>query len=122
KKDTKPFFEEHWTRPAGGVMIGMGRELGDRNALSFYEYLRIEAKPDGLYYVAQPFGKSSTAFKLISNNKSGALFENPAHDFPQKIHYLRRGPAELTVRLSAADKTKKPTEFVLYRDATPVDH
>ena len=56
--------EEHWTRPAGGSMIGMSRTLvGDRTAS--FEFLRIEVRGDAIYYVASPKGRCpATDFKL----------------------------------------------------------
>ena len=32
-----------------------------------YEYLRIESRADGVYYVAMPSGKNEAAFKLASS-------------------------------------------------------
>ena len=39
-------IEEHWTRVAGGSMIGMGRTIAKGKTV-FFEYLRIEARADG---------------------------------------------------------------------------
>jgi len=54
-------IEEHWTLPVGGTMIGMGRTVAKGKTV-FFEYLRIEARTDGLYYVAQPKGRPPTEF------------------------------------------------------------
>ena len=45
--------EEHWTAPAGGTMMGMSRTLAGDKTVEF-EYLRIEQRTDGIYYVAHP--------------------------------------------------------------------
>src|SRR4051812_32849771 len=56
--------EEHWTRPAGGSMLGMSRAIvGARTAT--FEFLRIEERPEGIFYVANPKGRCpATDFKL----------------------------------------------------------
>ena len=72
-------FEEHWTQPAENALLGMSRTLaGDR--MVFFEYLRIEADGDALFYVAQPKGRPPTRFRLTSWDGSEAIFENPEHD------------------------------------------
>ncbi|MBM4165446.1 MAG: MFS transporter [Ignavibacteria bacterium] len=39
----------------------------------------------GKYYIARPRGNPPTHFKLISSTENEAIFENKAHDFPQRI-------------------------------------
>lgn len=82
---------EHWMSPAGGSMIGMSRTVrGGR--MTEYEFLRIENTPKGLAYIAHPKGAASdTAFHLARTASNEAIFENLAHDFPQRIIYKRSG-------------------------------
>lgn len=83
-------LEEHWTIPAGGTMIGMNRMvIGERTAS--YEYLRIERTEDGIDYVAIPIRQSLTRFRLIECAGDRVVFENPDHDFPNRIIYERSG-------------------------------
>jgi len=83
-------MEETWTRPAGGLILGVHRDLfpGGR---SFFEYLRIERRGDEIFYIAAPRGENATEFRLTELQDNGAVFENPEHDFPQKIAYTRDG-------------------------------
>ena len=46
-------IEEHWTLPAGGTMIGMGRTIAGDKTVEF-EFLRIEQRGDDIFYVANP--------------------------------------------------------------------
>src|SRR5262249_3825295 len=56
-------IEEHWIPPAGKTMLAVSRTVvGDRTA--GFEFLRLEARADGIYYVAQPEGRPPTDFKL----------------------------------------------------------
>ena len=82
-------MEEHWTSAAGGVMLGMHRDIGKKTS---FEFLRIEQAEDGsLVYHAQPSGRPATPFKLKSISDSKVVFENAEHDFPQRIIYWRKG-------------------------------
>lgn len=90
--------EEHWTPPRGGTMLGVARMIdGERTV--FFEYLRIEKRADGIYYVANPAGRGETAFQLVSEEARKAVFENPRHDFPTKITYWADGDAVLHARI-----------------------
>jgi hypothetical protein len=78
--------EERWTEEAGGLMLGVGRTLKGDRAIGF-EFLRIEFRPDGVFYVGQPGGHPPTEFKLTETDGKSATFENPQHDHPKKIRY-----------------------------------
>ena len=83
--------EEHWTQPRGGTMLGLNRTVIDGRTAAF-EYLRIEATPDGVVFLASPQGRHPpTRFALIESGPQRAVFENPHHDFPNRIVYERRG-------------------------------
>src|SRR5687767_9302629 len=45
--------DEHWSHAAGESMLGMSRSVV-RGKTVFFEYLRIEAREDGLVYIAHP--------------------------------------------------------------------
>lgn len=98
-------IEEYWTQPTGGSMLGMSRTVIGIRTLEF-EYLRLEQRSDGIYYVAHPKGRCpGTEFKLTSVTTSGAVFENPAHDFPKRIIY-RKTAAGLVANIDAGEGTK----------------
>src|SRR5262245_15894451 len=66
--------EEHWTKPAGKTLIGMGRTVGNGVTVEF-EYLRIEERKDGIVYIAQPGGQAPTEFKLTNSENGEFVFE-----------------------------------------------
>jgi len=78
-------MEEVWLAPAGGMMLGMHRDV--KGAKSSFEFLRIASTPDGLAYLAQPSGRPVTAFALVEATPARAVFANPKNDFPQRITY-----------------------------------
>ncbi len=86
-------IEELWLPSPGDLMLGLNRTVaGDRT--SAFEYLRIVVDADQrASYVAQPGGRPPTAFQLTKAGESWVRFENPEHDFPQRIEYRRNGHA-----------------------------
>lgn len=99
-------IEEHWTTAAGGSMMGMSRTVAGEKMVEF-EYLRIEQRPDGVYYVAHPKARCpSTDFKLTKVSATEAVFENPQHDFPKRITYRKTGDDSLTATIDGGEGTK----------------
>ena len=99
-------IDEHWTQPAGRSMLGMSRTVGGDKTIEF-EYLRIEQREDGIYYVAHPKARCpGTDFKLTRLSSSEAVFENPQHDFPKRIIYRKTSDDALTASIDAGEGTK----------------
>lgn len=98
--------EEHWTKVAGGTMIGMGRTIA-RDKTYEFEYLRIEQRADGIYYVAHPKGQCpGTDFKLTRSSATEAVFENPQHEFPKRIIYKKTDENTLAASVDGGEGTK----------------
>ncbi|MGA9117238.1 MAG: DUF6265 family protein [Bacteroidota bacterium] len=94
--------EEQWMAPSGGVMLGMSRTLREGRAVA-WEHLRLEEAENGtLRYAALPSGQEETAFTLTEAGPGKAVFENPAHDFPQRIIYTLVSPDSLIARIEGA--------------------
>lgn len=85
-------FLEHWLPLRGGLMIGAAHVLFQGKSQDF-EYLRLETRADGVYYVAIPSGKKETPFRLatitIEEKDTIFTFANPVDEFPQRIIYRR---------------------------------
>lgn len=98
--------EEHWTQPVGAVMIGMGRTAAGGKTVEF-EYLRIEERLDGIYYIAHPNARHpGTEFKLTSLTAEEVTFENPSHDFPKRIHYKKNSDGSITASVDGGEGTR----------------
>ncbi len=78
--------EERWSPPRGGAMLGVSRTVS-RGKMVAFEYLRIVQRDGSLVYVAQPGGRTPTEFVLTELGKTRAVFDNPRHDYPQRIVY-----------------------------------
>ena len=91
-------MEELWTSPRGGAMLGLHRDVkGDR--LVSWEFLRIEATSGGIVYFASPRSAPPTPFALVESGDRRVVFENKAHDFPQRILYWIDSRGSLHARI-----------------------
>jgi len=82
--------EEQWMAPRGGTMVGVSRTVrGDR--LVAYELVVVREQGEQLAYEAHPSGQPSAVFVSRTVQGESVVFENPQHDFPQRIGYQRSG-------------------------------
>ena len=85
-------FREQWLPLQGDVMIGASQTAGQGKTLD-YEFLRLEPRADGVYYVALSSGQKETAFRLTGKTADGSAeiftFERSEDDFPKRIIYRR---------------------------------
>ncbi|HEY0117038.1 MAG TPA: DUF6265 family protein [Allosphingosinicella sp.] len=95
--------DEIWMAPRGGVLLGIGRR-GEGPRLGMFEFMSIRPGSDGvLVFHAQQDGEGETiAFRLARSGPGEAVFENPNHDYPQRIAYRRSG-ANLVATISRMD-------------------
>jgi hypothetical protein len=95
--------EEHWTAPSSNMLVGTSRTVEGSRTVAF-EFLRIEARADGVFYVAQPSGRPPVDFKLASELGPELVFVNPGHaDHLKRIVYRREGDAGVTARIEGED-------------------
>jgi hypothetical protein len=88
-------FEETWTRPEGGTMMGTGRLIVDGKT-TFMEFMSVQPGEDGLTMwitLGDPAApeRRTVPFRLTEITKLSATFENPKNEFPSRIRYERRG-------------------------------
>ena len=78
---------ETWRRVSNHTLEGDSYAVADRDTV-FTEFLRIEQFGDSIFYPAKiSDNEYSVPFKLVSLAGSSVVFENPNHDFPQRISY-----------------------------------
>jgi uncharacterized protein DUF6265 len=112
-------IEEQWLAPLGGSLMGVGRTVAGGKTVE-YEFLQIRETADGLTYIAKPSGQAEASFKLLSKTADEVVFENPAHDFPQRIRYRRAGPDALHARIEGTMSGKsRGIDFPYTRTACP---
>lgn len=89
---------EMWMPPDANLMLGAGRTTSG-GATREFEQLRLAWQGDSLIYTALPSGQKEASFRGGAPSDSGFSVANPAHDFPQRIIYRRRGADSLIARI-----------------------
>ncbi len=109
-EDSRGSAEECWMGPKAGLMLGVHRDVSP-SGQPFFEFLRIEAREGDIVYLASPKGRPATPFPLARLEERSVTFENPEHDFPQRIRYSRDAAGQtLTVRIGTIDGKGKSAE------------
>jgi len=92
-------ISEQWTVPDGGTMLGMSRTVKNGKTVA-HEFILLRQNEAGeVHYIAKPSGQAEASFKLVRAGDREAVFENPAHDFPQRIIYRLQEDGSLHARI-----------------------
>jgi len=86
-------------------MLGMSRTVKTGKAIEF-EFLRIVEDQGQVLFIAKPSGQPEATFKLVKSSPQELIFENPAHDFPQRIIYKFSGKNVLAARIEGTNNGK----------------
>ena len=87
-------------------MLGVSRTIADGRTVQF-EFMRIQQEEGAVYLMATPSGQREARFKLTKASAREVVFENPTHDFPQRITYKLEGKDSLVARISGMSKGKE---------------
>jgi hypothetical protein len=101
---------EQWSKGAAGELIGGARSItptADRET----ERLRLFDDRNGLVYEAHPSDQRLTLFPMRVGSADSLVFENPAHDFPQRITYRRVGADSLIAEVGVITGPGNPIFF-----------
>lgn len=109
---------ETWEAQNDSVYVGRTYFVAGKDTL-FSESISIEQRGKDLFYIPVVKGQNGgkpVEFKLTSSTEKRLVFENPTHDFPQKITYTRQSTDSLVAEISGTDKGKAAAErFVMGR-------
>jgi hypothetical protein len=81
---------EMWLPPEAGAMAGVTLTIRAGKP-PMAEYAKITVEPAGVTYTAVVGNQPATPFVLKTAGDGEAVFENLAHDFPQRVFYRRCG-------------------------------
>ena len=107
---------EQWLPLAGGTMLGVARTVRSGRTVDF-EFMQIRAATEGrIAFIAQPGGRPPTQFLSTTVNEREVIFENPQHDFPQRVIYRRGDGGTLRARIDGLrNGAMKEDDFPLQR-------
>lgn len=93
---------EYWQPLAGETMLGVGRLIRNGKTIE-YEFLRLHLDEQSrVIYTAIPSRQNETSFIASQITDGAATFENPGHDFPQKIVYTKTTDSSMSVRIEGS--------------------
>lgn len=95
-------LNERWRTMSDTEMVGSSELVSEKGDTMFSEKIRIVLRDNSLWYIPvvsnQNDGKE-VLFKEKSVSPTEIIFENPAHDYPQRIIYNKKSATEMHARI-----------------------
>lgn len=101
-KDAPEDYRECFTAPYAGMMQGSSQHAKDGKTDSF-EFSVIAERDGKITYAPYFNGKAMSVFTLTAQDRTSAVFENPANDFPKRVIYRKNTDGSLTARIEGAN-------------------
>lgn len=114
--ETEPgaIVHERWNRTDDAFYSGIGFVMVEKDTV-FIEHLNLSTDSANriAYKVRVPWQNEggTVSFALTHCGGDSMVFENPAHDFPQRICYALRPDGDWTAHVSGPGKDGKPRSF-----------
>lgn len=105
-------FSEIWIKNEQGELKGQSFFVVNRDTL-FSEQIELVQKDDAVFYRATVKGQNNdqpVAFKRTSSKPNEMIFENPKHDYPQRIVYKKITQDSMIAIISGVQQGKKSLE------------
>jgi hypothetical protein len=107
---------ENWKMVNDTIWRGRAYRLAETDTM-ILEELSLEIRNDEIFYVpVVPHDKGAVYFKMIKKFPDTVIFENPDHDFPQRIIYMKMPNDSLHARIEGMDEgVETSTDFYFKR-------
>ena len=92
---------ETWDADPSGWLFGYALNRNEVGEVTFFEQMRLETKANETNFVVTAGTGPSVTFKQVENGPA-FIFENPDHDYPQRITYIP-GDGVLKANISMMD-------------------
>ncbi|MBL7980945.1 MAG: hypothetical protein JNL52_03960 [Flavobacteriales bacterium] len=102
EEDTLHVFHEEWASAGSDSLIGTGFVLSGNDTV-FIEHLGLHRSAERWIYTARIPSQNdgrTISFKLTHVDKDSMCFEDPSHDFPERITYFQSSDQGWRVSLS----------------------
>jgi hypothetical protein len=101
-------LKEHWEKVSSNTFEGIGKTINKKSKTENFESLRLMEMSGEIFYLAKVATNNlPVAFKLTSKTDSTLVFENPDHDFPKQITYIRENESSMHVVVGEGEKSFK---------------
>lgn len=101
-KTPKGSLYETWSKKSNTEFAGKSYVIQEKDTIVF-ETLRLVQEGNQIFYipvVKNQNGGQPVRFEATIISDKQLVFENPKHDFPQKISYTKTGESSLTAEIS----------------------
>ena len=103
---TGPGTFEMWMKPDGGAVLGAGRTIKDNKVVAT-EFFSVSETADAVILNVQlRLAEKTTPFRAKEITESSVTFENPEHDYPQRIIYRLNTDGSLHARIEGTREGK----------------
>lgn len=105
-------LKETWTKENDSTFSANSYFINTKDTVHF-ESIKLTQSADELTYIATVVGQNNDEavdFKLTSDTENTFTFENPAHDYPQKITYKKVNETSLIATISGKQQGKPAQE------------
>jgi len=102
-------FSETWKKVNDSLFSGQSYFIKGSDTLS-RETISLQQQDTTVFYIPLVEGQNDNKpvyFKLTFSDNATAVFENPGHDFPQKITYELRNGDSLVATVSGLQEGKR---------------
>jgi hypothetical protein len=111
KSDEGNLFES-WKKVNDSLFIGESYFIKGKDTLHF-EKIQMKQKGEALFYIATVKGQNNdkpVTFKYNDTIQKLLVFENPKHDFPQKIMYSQITKDSIVIQISGIQQGKPSSD------------
>lgn len=105
-------LSETWKKINDSTFQAQSYFIKEKDTLHF-ETITLQQKGEQLTYSAAVKGQNEdkpVSFKLTTGTEKQLVFENPKHDYPQKISYTQITPDSLVAQISGMQQGKPSSE------------
>ncbi len=106
-------LSESWKKLNDSTFYGESYFVIEKDTV-FAETIHLEERNEKLLYIVTVPNQNEerpVTFTLTKNSKTQLIFENPSHDFPNKIIYNQVGTDSLVAEISGMKNGKEKSEF-----------
>ena len=111
-KATDGTLTEYWKKVNDSTFQAQSYFVKEKDTLHF-ESITLQQKGEVLTYTATVEGQNDdkpVTFKLTTATEKQMVFENPKHDYPQKISYTQITTDSLVAKISGIQQGKPSSE------------
>jgi len=116
KEDSLGLLVEIWKSQNDSTFTGQSYYILNKKDTVHSETIELKQNGDNLIYSPTVKGQNNNgpvSFLMIEEKDSVMVFENPKHDYPQKIRYQLNSDKSLIATISGIQKGKESSESYL---------